>query len=152
MQLPSGEHKHAVGEQVAPGERMMHEQSNVSIRGIGWFMVWFVVILVVVHVLVWGIYMGVLGQWKGQSGTANSAVASQVPAEPPPPRLQPSPAHDTPPRVDVERMWADEKRLFADRNWVKDDKVVVPQQIVDQVLGAAGGRAPATRPTASVGN
>jgi hypothetical protein len=47
-------------------------------------------------------------------------------------------------------MWVEEKKLFEGRGWVRDNKVVIPQDLADRVLAATrGGAGPATRPSAA---
>ncbi|PYR95214.1 MAG: hypothetical protein DMF84_01850 [Acidobacteria bacterium] len=88
-----------------------HEHSDISIRGIIWFLAMLVVIVLVTDVAMWGLFKGFdkLEQRDDPFVTPLAAPAGQLPAEP---RLQ------TTPWQDLTQLRADEQKHLDGYGWV----------------------------------
>jgi hypothetical protein len=88
-----------------------HEHSDISIRGIIWFLVMLVVIVVVTDVAMWGFFKGLdtLEQRNDPFVSPLAAPPGQLPAEP---RLQTTPWHD------LNEFRAEEQKRIHGYGWV----------------------------------
>jgi hypothetical protein len=88
-----------------------HEHSDISIRGIVWFLVLLVAIVIVTDVAMWALFVGLdkLEQRNDPFVTPLAAPAGQLPAEP---RLQ------TAPWTDLRQFRADEQQRIHSYGWV----------------------------------
>jgi hypothetical protein len=88
-----------------------HEHSDISVRGIVWFLVMLVVIVLITDVAMWGLFKGLdkLEQSNDPFVTPLAAPAGQLPAEP---RLQ------TTPWQDLTEFRADEQKHLHGYGWV----------------------------------
>lgn len=88
-----------------------HEHSDISIRGIVWFLVLLVLVVVVADIAMWGLFHA-LNKYEASNDpfvTPLAAPAGQLPAEP---RLQ------TTPWQDLTRFRADERTRIESYGWV----------------------------------
>jgi hypothetical protein len=88
-----------------------HEHSDISVRGIVWFLAMLVIVAVVTHIAMWGLFVGLdkLEQRNDPFVTPLAAPPGQLPAEP---RLQ------TTPWQDLKQLRADEQKYVHGYGWV----------------------------------
>lgn len=120
-----------------------HEESDVNVRALLWFVVLFIVFSVAVHALLWLLYRFFVQIGRGSAANApQTAVARPVDANvPPQPRLQPfptkngegvevSPTANTP-EADMRRMQQSEEHALRTHGWVDRQRGVVRIPIED---------------------
>jgi hypothetical protein len=99
-------HRHGSLENV----EVAHEHTDISIRGIVWFLVMLVAIVIVTDIAMWGLFKGLdtLEQRNDPFVTPLAAPAGQLPPEP---RLQ------TTPWQDLRQFRADERKQLDSYGW-----------------------------------
>lgn len=113
-----------------------HEKSDVSVRGLLWFIVIFIAFAVVVHVLLYLLFEFYRNQFQHEPHPPRTAVAMPAGQNVPQlPRLQPFPLKDqrgeyvapnasTPP-VDMSEMRAREDQVLNNPGWIDRQKGIV---------------------------
>ena len=111
-----------------------HEESDVDVRGILWFIVIFIAFAVVVHILLYFLFNFYRNLFRGDVQPARTAIAT--PAQlPQTPRLQPFPAKDqrgepiapvaSTPVVDMVEMRRAEDEALTNPAWIDRQKGIV---------------------------
>jgi|ERR1051326_239872 hypothetical protein len=109
-----------------------HEESDVNVRALLWFVVIFIVFAVVTHVALYGLFHFLRNQERGNSNAPLTAMDHPPELDiPPTPRLQPflTKGNDVPytatPVVDMEEMRAHEQQVLNNYGWVDKQKGIV---------------------------
>jgi hypothetical protein len=78
-----------------------------------------IVTLVLVHLVGWGAYRWLQEdrELRNHANFPPSALAAEMPAVPPDPRLEPEPSRDVLPRVDLQEVQAKERAMIGQNNW-----------------------------------
>lgn len=92
-------------------EDVAHEQSDISVRGVIWFVVTLAVIGAVIHVAIWGLFV-MFDRVEVSNDPFVSPLAVPAGTAPPEPRLQ------TTPWVDLKQFRAQEDELLASYGWI----------------------------------
>lgn len=124
-----------------------HEESDVDVRALLWFVVIFIAFAIVTHVLLWVMFRYFATIARGSTNAPLTMVARPADAAiPQQPRLQPFPTKEpsgaaiTPdrltPAVDMELMRADQEKALRTPGWVDRQKgiVRVPIDVAKQLV------------------
>jgi len=148
-----------------------YETSDVSVKGLAWFVVCLIVVAAVVHAGVWFLleeyikrdelrdrpYAALADKqfadaYNNQHGTR--LEAQEVPPPPPEPRLQPSQGHERTPEADLRLMRNQEDDMLRRLGWVIDPvshmALAIPSEVMSAVIHDEAGRQKRPRmPTAA---
>lgn len=124
-----------------------HETSDVSVRGLLWFVVIFVAFAIVVHVLLYGLFKLYVWEFKNEPHPARTAMKMPPDANvPQTPRLQPFPAKDakgadvspnaSTPVVDMVEMRQREQEALDNPGWIDQQhgRVRIPIETAKQLV------------------
>src|SRR5436309_2151870 len=121
-------------------ESAEHEKDQVSVRGIGHFVIWFVIVALVVHVIVWGVYRAFVKRDVAESVSTSALAADRAP--PPEPMLQRTlKYHERLPAEDTARMRQAEEDEFKRRGLTieaRTGEVRLSPEIVRQIVTITG--------------
>jgi hypothetical protein len=152
--MPDTLHRTYSGEEIVNPETQ-HEESDVNVRALLWFVVIFIVFSAVTHFALLMLFNFFANLERGAGNAPLTSMARPVDADIPQlPRLQPfpmnAPPNRTTPVVDMDEMRAREEQVLSSYGWVDQQKGVVHIPI-DQAkkLVLNGGQAPSpVQPTA----
>ncbi|MFN7945382.1 MAG: hypothetical protein U0Z53_08525 [Blastocatellia bacterium] len=102
-----------------------HEASDVSIRGIAWFMASLAAFVGIVYLIVWGLFDVFESDTVKSEPPPRSLVGADVLRLPPEPRLQLAPGHETHPLDDMKKLREDEDNRLQHYGWVDQQRGVV---------------------------
>lgn len=137
-----------------------HEESDVNVRALLWFVVIFIVFAIVTHVALYGMFRFFVTLERGRTNAPLTDM--QRPADmdmPPLPRLQPLqvtknneivPPYNATPVVDMEEMRAHEQDVLNHYGWVDKQHGIVHVPIEEakkQWLASGGAQAPTPVPS-----
>lgn len=122
-----------------------YESSEISIRGVLWFVVIFLFTAVVLHIALW-----YLLNWYGSDRRVVDVPASNVPQidDFPEPNLQPTQQHNRLPFQDIGELLRRWDSLFGQMGWKINPQTgqpTIPDDIVTQLAHRYNGRAPSTQ-------
>jgi ABC-type lipoprotein release transport system permease subunit len=128
-----------------------HEESDVDVRGILWFVVIFVAFAIVTHIFLYFLYAGFQKHFRGDIQPKRTAI-SVPPQAPQTPRLQPFPQKDqrgsaippysSTPVVDMVEMHATEEEALKNPGWIDKQKGIVriPIDRAKEIVVQRGGK------------
>jgi ABC-type lipoprotein release transport system permease subunit len=128
-----------------------HEESDVDVRGILWFVVVFVAFAIVTHIFLYFLYAGFQKHFRGDIQPKRTAI-SVPPQAPQTPRLQPFPQRDqrgsaippysSTPVVDMVEMHATEEEALKNPGWIDKQKGIVriPIERAKEIVVQRGGK------------
>jgi len=130
-----------------------HEESDVNVRALLWFVVIFIAFAVVMHIALYGMFRFFVTFERGRTNAPLTAMQRPEDMDiPQTPRLQPfrMKENDAPynatPVVDMEEMRAHEQKVLDNYGWVDKQKGVVHIPIEDAkkmwLAQSRGGQAP----------
>ena len=118
-----------------------HEESDVNVRALLWFVVIFVVFAVVAHFALYGMFRFLVTYERGRTNAPLTEMRRPDEMDVPPlPRLQPIqapkgnvvlPPYNSTPVVDMEEMRAHEEEVLDHYGWVDKEKGIVHIPIED---------------------
>jgi len=133
-----------------------HEESDVNVRALLWFVVIFIVFAAVTHAALFGLFHFLRNLERGNSNAPLTAMDRPPDMDVPQmPRLQPlglkggKAPYESTPVVDMEEMRAHEQQVLNNYGWVDKQKGIVHIPIEDakkQWLASSGGQAPTPVP------
>jgi hypothetical protein len=160
-------HKDNLNTSFIKNSDVAHEETDINIRPIVWFMVWLTVSGAVIYLLMAGMYKYLDEQAKKQDAAERSPISDQRNPIPPKPVLQLAPTEAQPngqlpthppegnnsPMAEVNLLRKDEEWKLKHYTWVDESKGVVslPIDRAEELAlqrGILKSRAPATTPAA----
>jgi len=123
------EHQQYRGDAVVNPETH-HEESDVNVRALLWFVAIFIVFAVVAHVLIWVMFRYFREIARGETNPPLTAIARPADADVPQlPRLQPfpqpRPPYEDTPVIDLEQMRRNEDQALRNPAWIDRQKGTV---------------------------
>ncbi len=124
--------------------KLGHEPSQVSVKGVIWFLIILVLTLVAAFAFVWVVWRFLVNDLAKTDLPRSSLAALKT--TPHDPQLQPSMGvHDNTEPEDVAAMHASENQRFSQMGWMQaDGNVQVSASIADKVIQMSKEKGPAT--------
>ncbi len=115
-----------------------HEESDVNVRAILWFVVGFIVIMVLIYLAMAGLFVGLKSMEASKDAEPLTMVKLPHPRVPPEPRLQVNPG------LDMKILSAEYTKQMSTEGWI-DEKRGVKRIPIDQAMKAVVAQGMPTR-------